>query len=94
VTRTESVSEPEWTDEDRAEVLALAEYRASLCPNGCGQPLSESTSHADVGPEYDTRRTTCRACAEMLAARRADDDGGKGDSRARVWTIIKTRAGD
>jgi hypothetical protein len=29
----------------------------------------------------------------MLAARRADDDGGKGDSQARVWSIIKMRAG-
>lgn len=77
-------------------MLALTEYRASLCPNGCGQPLDESTSHVDVGPDYDAKRTTCRACAAVVAAKRgaAEADkrsGGQGYSGARVWRIEKLK---
>jgi hypothetical protein len=81
--------EPEWTDQDRAEALALAMYRESLCPNGCGQPLDESTSHYEAGPAYDAKHTTCRACAALAEARRAADDSGKGDGQARIWRLIK-----
>jgi hypothetical protein len=82
--------EPEFTDQDRAELLALAHYRGSLCPNGCGQPLEESTAHYEVGPEYDATKTTCRACAALAEARRgaAEADGGKADrSASRIWRI-------
>lgn len=82
-----TVREPEWTDQDRAEILALRVYEDSLCPNGCGQPLEESTAHYEHGPDYDVTRTTCRACAARLEAVRAAEDGGKGDLRARIWRI-------
>lgn len=81
--------EPEWTELDRAELLALAEYRADLCPGGCGQSLAESTSHFEVGPEYDSRQTACRACAELSTARRVAADRNQGDG-ALFW-ITKTR---
>lgn len=82
--------EPEWTDQDRAEQLALAQYRAGLCPNGCGQPLTESTTHADHGPDYDAVATTCRACASLLEAKRAVADGKQSnpDAPARLWRIV------
>lgn len=77
-------------------MLALAEYRASLCPNGCGQLLDESTSRYDVGPQYDANRTTCRACAAVAEAKRgaAEADkrsGSNGYSAAQVWRIEKSK---
>lgn len=79
----------EWTDRDREEMLALAEYRAGICPNGCGHPLAETTTHDDTGPAYSVHRKTCRACAARLESVRASDDGGSGDSRARIWWISR-----
>lgn len=82
--------DPEFTDQDRTELLALAHYRASLCPNGCGQPLEESTAHYSVGPEYDATKTTCRACAALGEARRGAAEGDKGktdNSASRIWRI-------
>jgi hypothetical protein len=86
VIRSVTTSEPEWTDQDRMELLALAHYRDSLCPNGCGQPLEESTSSYEVGPEYDTSSDSCRACAVMDAARRADRDAKK-DGGGRIYRL-------
>jgi hypothetical protein len=84
--------ESEWTEEDRAEVLALAEYRASLCPGGCGHPTSETTSREGEGPDYNAKSTTCRACAALLEAQRGADEGKPGpDHAARLWHIEKLR---
>lgn len=58
--------EPEWTEQDRAEILALAHYRDSLCPL-CGLELSVCTSHEDDGPEFTVRRRRCRATDTKLA---------------------------
>jgi hypothetical protein len=85
--------DPDWLDQDRTEALAMLEYEASLCPNGCGQPLGESTTDEEHGPLYDVKRQTCRACAAALEARRESDDGGKGDNSARIWRIIRTHGG-
>lgn len=93
LTRSVTTREPQWTDQDRTELLALAEYRDTLCPNGCGQPISESTSNADTGPQYNISRTTCRACAAVLEEKRAAADGGAGDNQARIWRISKTDGG-
>ena len=84
--------ESEWLPQDRAEALALAEYRASLCPLGCGQPLAESTSHYTVGPEYDATATTCRACAAREEAQRAEADRFP-DATARLWHVTRTPKG-
>lgn len=86
MTRSVTTREPEWTDQDRAEALALAVYRESLCPNGCGQPLEESTASQEVGPDYDTSSDSCRACAVMDQAKRADRDAKKDDS-GRIYRL-------
>ncbi|MBT1171267.1 hypothetical protein [Bifidobacterium sp. SO4] len=48
------LTEPEWDDTERAWMLALADYEASLCPS-CGLPKSECSTpdaefriHADA----------------------------------------------
>lgn len=58
--------EPLYTEEDRAELFALAMHRNSLCPL-CGLELSVCTSHEDDGPEFAVRRRRCRATDAKLA---------------------------
>lgn len=62
--------EPEWTEQDRGEVLALALYRTWLCPLHGGL-LEECTSHADNGPEFVVKRKRCRAKDELIATQDA-----------------------
>lgn len=78
--------EPEWTEQDRAEQLALAEYRSSLCPCGCGYSLDDSTSRWETGPEFDATHTTCRARAALVEAKNAAADR-KLDDSAWFWSI-------
>jgi hypothetical protein len=66
VVRSVTTREPEWTEEDRAEVLALALYRSELCPLH-GGPLEECTSHYDTGPDFKVDRIRCRATDELMA---------------------------
>lgn len=78
--------EPEWTEQDRVELLALAEYRAGLCPCGCGHQVADTTANYQVGPEYDATHITCRARAALVEAQEAAAER-KSDSRAWLWTI-------
>lgn len=66
VARTVTTREPRWTEQDRAEILALALYRTWLCPK-CGGLLEDCTSHEDTGPEFRVRRVRCRATDDLLA---------------------------
>lgn len=65
--RSVTTSEPEWTEQDRAEILALAEYRRRLCPLH-GGPLTECTSHEDTGPQFVVGKKRCRAQDAVLTA--------------------------
>lgn len=78
--------EPEWTEQDRAEALALVEYRASLCPCGCGFPVAESTGDYRTNPEYDATHITCRARAALVEAQNAAAER-KSDTSAWLWSI-------
>ena len=83
--RTVTTSEPEWTEQDRAEILALALYRSWLCPK-CGGLLDEFTSHYDSGPEFQVRRKRCRATDELLA----EQESAKIDRPGAVlWSVTK-----
>ena len=55
------VESPEWTDEDRALLLALDAYEATLCPGGCGQPR-EIAWHSHMEGFYEPTRWICHAC--------------------------------
>lgn len=83
--------DPAWTEQDRAEALALTDFRASLCPGGCGQPVAESTSHWETGPQYEAKSTTCRACAELGEAQRGKNDANPDGAAARLWRITKRK---
>lgn len=81
--------EPDWTEQDRAEQLALAEYRAALCPCGCGYLYADTTSHWETGPEFDATKTSCRARAALIEAQNAAVDSGKGTPGTWIWSISK-----
>lgn len=59
--RTGSVTTAEWTEEDRAALLGLEMYEATLCP-GCQQPR-EVAWHADAEGEYDAVTFKCHGCS-------------------------------
>lgn len=82
--RSVTVREPEWTEQDRAEILALDLYRKSLCPLH-GGPLAECTSHEDTGPKFVVARKRCRAqdavLMEQKLAEKIDRPG------AVLWSV-------
>lgn len=84
--RSVTSREPEWTEEDRAEILALRLFRAQYCPCGCGQKYADTTSPEETGPQFVVERTVCRARLALIEAQEAnkrDDAVG----RARLWTV-------
>lgn len=50
----------EWTEDDRALLLALAEYESTLC-TGCGQP-KHLAWHADMEGWFEAHSWVCHAC--------------------------------
>ncbi|WP_229401911.1 hypothetical protein [Micromonospora okii] len=86
VARSVTVREPEWTEQDRAEILALGHYRAQRCPCGCGQRYADVTSPEEGGPQFVAERLVCRARLALLEAQKAaetrDIVGG-----ARLWHV-------
>lgn len=78
--------EPEWTEQDRAEALALAEYRAGLCPCGCGHRLADTTAPEATGPTFVPVQVTCNARMALLEAQRgAEEARGTENAPARLW---------
>lgn len=57
--RTTVTREPEWDDQQRANMLALAEYEADLC--ACGLPKDV----ADTDPDLRAKYRTCPVCAGL-----------------------------
>jgi predicted amidophosphoribosyltransferase len=88
--------EPLWTEQDRAELIALALYRDGLCPK-CGRPLDVCTS--DEGkpgaPQFEVNQSLCRATRAIAETISGLTDAGKKPLRnaeARLWgTTIRKR---
>jgi hypothetical protein len=69
--RSVTTSEPRWTEQDRAEALALAVHREGQCPL-CKRPLDVCTADEHKGaPEFVAEYTMCRATAAILEQQRA-----------------------
>jgi hypothetical protein len=70
--------EPLWTEQDRAELIALAIHREGLCPK-CGRPLDVCTSDegAPGSPQFEVNQSTCRATLAIAEVRNALTDDGK-----------------
>jgi hypothetical protein len=65
--RSVTIRVPEWDDEQRGWMLALAVYRARLCPQ-CGRPLSVCT---DPDSESEWLVPPARRCYATTALRLA-----------------------
>lgn len=68
-----SVTDPDWTDDDRDLALALLTYEAGLC-NGCGHPLKETTA-PEAEETYQGDLVRCHRCtaAEQVAEQYRDN---------------------
>lgn len=69
-----ATTEPTWTEQDYAEVMALGEYRDGLCPC-CGFPASKVNAHEREFPGVVVSRTKCFA-RETLALSQAAWESG------------------
>ncbi len=72
--RSITTSEPTWTEEDLAEVMALQEWRDSLCPC-CGLPSAKVNGHEKDAPPIRISRVTCWARKTELETRAAWEKG-------------------
>lgn len=79
--------EPLYTDQDRAELYALAEYRAGLCP-ACAGPLEECTSHEATGPKFRASWTLCRRREQSSIAQKASEFD---HPEAQIWSVTAMR---
>lgn len=88
--------EPLWTEQDRAELIALAIYRDGLCPK-CHRPLDVCTSDegSPGSPDFEVSQSTCRATLAIAETVNGLTDGGKKPLRyaeARLFgTTIRKR---
>lgn len=88
--RATTTREAEWTELDQAEMLALAEYRSSLCPLH-GGPLEEcQTGERDGGPVFEAHGIRCRVRFEQLLVQ-AGDERMKEHPESMLWTSVKTK---
>lgn len=78
--------EPRWTEQDRAELLALAMYRDGLCPL-CGRPLRICTTPEESGPQYEVIWQVCGATRTKLEYQRGvyTADAKHPNREAHVW---------
>jgi len=85
--------EPLYTEQDRAELIALVVYRDSLCPK-CGRLLDVCTSDEETGPQFEVRQSTCRSTLAIAELKNSLTDNGKkpipyGEARLFGTTIRK-----
>jgi hypothetical protein len=85
-----TIREPRWTALDQAEVLALAEYRASLC-SCCGLPKDSVLVHERDAPKYVVSKRYClarRTLAETQAAFFKEfEKNPKPEHQALQWSV-------
>lgn len=90
--RSVTTTEPTWTEQDRAEILALDAYRATLCPCGCGHALADTTANEETGPQFSVNYVSCHARMELIDAQNAASKGDSPYTTARLWrTEMKPR---
>lgn len=88
VARTVSQSEPEWNDDDRADMEALAALESDEC-SGCGHPLSETTT-SNFYEDYEVpapRR--CQACTAVMVKQTLLDAQKPEHPGALRWQVSK-----
>lgn len=82
-----TVREPEWDDEQRGWILALAEYRAGLCPGGCGYQLADTRGDANEDKFTVPTPSRCHACDALAIAQENFTKNPR--PRAVMWHVTK-----
>lgn len=86
--------EPLYSEQDRAELIALAVYRESLCPK-CGRPIEVCTADErdPKAAEFDVSWRVCNATRTLLEKQRgAYGDKPHPNRAAHLWgTTIRKR---
>ena len=84
--RSVTSREPEWSEQDRAWLLALAGWRASLCPCGCGLPAEQTLAHENDGHTFVVQPPTrCRARTALSIAQAQAADSPQPE--ALLWSV-------
>lgn len=84
-----SYPESEWDDEQQGWMLALGEYRASLC-SGCGQDRRETTAKEGTH-EWRVRKWRCLACDAVELAQESAAKNKQIRPGAVLWGVEKVR---
>jgi hypothetical protein len=84
-----TVKESAWTEQDRAEMIALKIYQDSFCPCGCGQKSEDSLSDEVSGPGFRAKRIACRARMAIIDAQEEAAKTTSPYAGARLWTVDK-----
>lgn len=84
--------EPRFTEQDRAELIALAIHRDNRCPL-CGRPIEVCTSNEEDGARFEVSWRTCRATRDLLERQRGTYGDKQHPNRAaHLWgTTIRKR---
>ncbi|WP_346536940.1 hypothetical protein [Micromonospora sp. DPT] len=86
--RSWSQPESEWDEQQQAWIQALVQHRAELCPCGCGQRYTDTTSPEETGPVFVAERVVCRARLALLEEQKAAETQDI-IGRARLWLVRK-----
>ena len=99
---TITTRDPEWTRDDVAMLLALADWEADRCPCGCGQQMTDCLIDAAVPPEQRPRwQAGFFECGAGLALAEAQAKQAKQDEAAekargrpvitshRLWQVAR-----
>lgn len=82
--------ETEWDAEQRGWVLALAVFRNSRCPCGCGHNVADSTGQ-EVPGMFRAQRVRCHARAALDLAQAQAPNKPEDLPGARIWWTDKVR---
>jgi hypothetical protein len=85
--RSTTTREPEWTEQDRGELLALALWRERPCPCGCGNPAALTLLPEDKGPDWVVEESTCTARFALLEQQNAVPESRAKYLPASLWTV-------
>ncbi|WP_326646688.1 hypothetical protein OG884_18850 [Streptosporangium sp. NBC_01755] len=91
VTHSETMSEPEWTDEDVAWHMAYLRWKADQCHN-CGLQLSETTEMRDGEPVRSyivPNPSRCHACTALARAQEKHSKYKTEHPQALFWFAVE-----
>jgi hypothetical protein len=88
-----TTTEPEWDDEGRKTVLALAVYDESLCPL-CGQPSHICQDPANQFKWHAPEPVRCHATTALLAKQKGYTEETNPQVQALMFGVRLNEGGD